>query len=233
MLATAFNRTWAQLLHPKFRTVFMMGAFAAAATLAILIYCLYEFWPEGYSTGWEWLDTGGFTFIATIATYILFPPIATSVMSLMADQVADAVEEEYYPHRIGRRKVSIGDILISAIKLTLLIIILNLLALIPYIFLLVATAGAGALALFLMVNGYLLGREYFEMVAMRHLPRKELHRMRKQHSGKIFVTGFIIAGMFLIPVVNLLAPIVGAALMTHRFQFLIDEFGPNLNQRTV
>ena len=53
MLATAFNRTWAQLLHPKFRTVFLMGVLGAATTLAVLIYCLYEFWPEGYTTGWE------------------------------------------------------------------------------------------------------------------------------------------------------------------------------------
>ncbi len=240
MLATAFNRTWAQLLHPKFRSVFLIGIISALIVLAGLIYGLYEFWPKEYQTdtSWfewiddaiSWLSNAGFVLVATIASYVLFPPIATTVMSLMADQIADAVEEEYYPHRKATRQVPISEAIVSGLKLTLIIIVFNILAIIPYTILFFATAGVGTLLLFLTLNGFLLGREYYEMVGMRHMTRKPLHIFRRQNSGKIFITGFAIAGMFTIPFLNLLAPIVGAALMTHIFQFLADEKKLNLNK---
>mgnify|MGYP006981762451 CR=1 FL=1 len=79
-------------------------------------------------------------------------------------------------------------------------------------------------------NGFLLGREYYEIVGMRHMNRAQLHTFRRQNSGKIFITGFAIAGMFTIPFLNLLAPIVGAAVMTHIFHFLAEEKNLNLKK---
>lgn len=232
MLVTAFNRTWAQLLHPKFRSVFLIGVISALLVLSGLIFGLYEFWPKEYQTGFDWIDTGGFTMLATLASYILFPPIATTVMSLMADQIADAVEDEYYPHRKARRRVPPIEMLLSGLKLTLIIIVFNVLAIIPYTILFFATAGLGTLLLFLTLNGFLLGREYYEMVGMRHMQRTPLRIFRRENSGKIFVTGFAIAGMFTVPFLNLLAPIVGAALMTHMFHFLAEEKNLNLKKET-
>lgn len=243
MLATAFNRTWAQLLHPKFRSVFLIGILGATIVLAGLIYGLYEFWPKEYETdtSWfEWLDdaivwmsNAGFILVATIASYVLFPPIATTVMSLMADQIADAVEDEYYPNRKATRTVPIAEAIISGLKLTLIIIVFNILAIIPYLILFALTAGVGTLLLFLTLNGFLLGREYYEMVAMRHMERRPLHIFRKENSGKIFITGFVIAAMFSVPFLNLLAPIIGAALMTHMFQFLVNEKNLNFKKETL
>ncbi|UTW55571.1 EI24 domain-containing protein [Kordiimonas sp. SCSIO 12610] len=233
MLVTAFNRTWAQLLHPKFRTVFFIGIISAILVLGSLIYSLYEFWPKEYQTGFEWIDTGGFTMLATLASYVLFPPIATTVMSLMADQIADAVEDEYYPHRKATRRVPISEAIVSGLKLTLILIVVNIIAIIPYLILFALTAGVGTLLLFLTINGFLLGREYYEMVGMRHMTRRPLHIFRKENSGTIFITGFAIAGMFTIPFLNLLAPIVGAALMTHIFQFLAEDKNLNLKKETI
>lgn len=221
MIVQALNRSWQQLLHPKFRSVFLTSLTAAAVTLVALTLILNAYWPDSYSFGWEWLDqfgneiaSAGFWSIIMIGSYMLFPGIVTMVMGVLIDKIATAVEEEYYPNRIGTRKVPITDTVLSAAKLTLIMVVANLLALVPYLILLVTT-GPGAFALFILLNGYLLGREYYEMVALRHMPVRAANNARLDNSGKVFVAGSLIAGMFLVPFLNIMAPIIGAALMTH------------------
>ncbi|MCJ9429788.1 EI24 domain-containing protein [Kordiimonas marina] len=220
MIGTALNRTWQQLLHPKFRKVFITAVSVAAVTLALLMYVLYALWPKGYTSGYDWIDETGYWLIVLIGSYALFPAIVSMVMGMLTDQIATAVEEEYYPHRVGTRPVPILDMLWGSLKLMLAMIALNLLALVPYLILFLSTAGTGALILFAAINGYLLGREYFEMVAVRHMPLKEVERMRSRYSGKVFMGGAVTAGLFAIPFLNILAPIIGAAVMTHIFQYL-------------
>lgn len=222
MIALSLNRSWQQLLHPKFRGVMLTAVGAAAATLVISTLALNAYWPESYTVGWDWLDefgneiaSAGFWVIVTVGSYFLFPGIVTMVMGVLADQIAGAVEDEYYPNRLGTRKVPVSDTVWSAAKLTLLMIFINILAAIPYLILFVFTASTGALALFIAINGYLLGREYYEMVAIRHVNQRAVTTSRITHSGKIFMVGAMIAGMFLVPFLNILAPIIGAAMMTH------------------
>ncbi len=233
MIALSINRSWQQLLHPKFRSVFLTAVAAAAATLIISTLILNAYWPESFTSGWEWLDefgneiaSAGFWMVAMAGSYLLFPGIVTMVMGLLADQIATAVEEEYYPNRPGTRRVSVGETIASAAKLTLMMIIINLLALFPYLLLLFLSAGTGTLALFIAINGYLLGREYFEMVAIRHVDRHAAKEARVTHSGKVFMVGALIAGMFLVPFLNILAPILGAAIMTHIVHQLGVPDGP-------
>jgi CysZ protein len=77
-----------------------------------------------------------------------------------------------------------------------------------------------SLALFLVLNGYLLGREYFELVATRHMPPAEARLLRKRKGGQIYLAGMVIAGLFAVPFLNLLAPILGAAFMMHVYKAL-------------
>ncbi|WP_262692553.1 EI24 domain-containing protein [Kordiimonas aestuarii] len=221
MIGQALNRTWQQLLHPKFRSVFFTGVFVALATLGLLLYLLHIYWPQDLSFGYswlEWLDEAGFLAVATVGSYVLFPAISTTVMGFFTDGIAMAVEEEYYPHRLGTRKVSGLEVVLGSLKLMFLVILINLIALVPYI-LLLFTVG-GTFLLFVAVNGILLGREYFEMVAIRHMDAREVRRFRKRFSGKIFIGGAMIAVLFAIPFVNILAPIIGTAMMTHIYHNL-------------
>lgn len=231
MLGTAINRSWQQMLHPRFRSVFLTAITAAAITLVLLLFVLNAYWPESFMSGWSWLDdyseglsTAGFWFVGTLGSYLLFPGIVTMVMGLLTDKIADAVEEEYYPNRMGNRKVPYGDLVISAAKLALIMLIINLIFLIPYI-ILFFMGGFGFVILFVAVNGFLLGREYYEMVAIRHMGRREMNYFRKENSGSLFMGGALIAGMFMIPFVNILAPIFGAAVMTHIFHNLAAKPG--------
>ena len=229
MLGTAINRSWQQMLHPKFRSVFFTAITAAAITLALLLYVLNLYWPETIISGWDWLDdyggglsSAGFWLVASFGSYLLFPGVVTMVMGVLTDKIAGAVEEEYYPNRQGDREVPYGDLVISAAKLTLIMLVVNLVFLIPYV-ILFFMGGFGFFLLFIAVNGLLLGREYFEMVAIRHMSRREMNQFRKGHSGSLFMGGALIAGMFMVPFLNILAPIIGAAVMTHIFQHLASK----------
>ena len=77
-----------------------------------------------------------------------------------------------------------------------------------------------SLALFLALNGYLLGREYFELVATRHMRPRDARTLRKQSGGQVYLAGMVIAGLFAVPFLNLLAPILGAAFMMHVYKAL-------------
>jgi len=232
MLGTAINRSWQQMLHPKFRSVFIIAVSAAAITLALLLYILNLYWPDSFvftSSWFSWLNeygdyisSGGFWFVAGTGSYLLFPGVVTMVMGVLTDKIADAVEEEYYPNRLGTRDVPYGDLIISAAKLTLIMLFINLVFLVPYV-ILFFMGGFGFILLFVAVNGFLLGREYFEMVAIRHMSHREMNRFRQENSGSLFAGGALIAGMFMIPFLNILAPIIGAAVMTHIFHHLVTK----------
>ena len=68
------------------------------------------------------------------------------------------------------------------------------------------------------MNGYLLSREYFELVALRRIGPVEARALRKAHRGRLFVAGVIITLLLTVPGVNLLAPVVATAAMVHLFE---------------
>ena len=72
----------------------------------------------------------------------------------------------------------------------------------------------------LAVNGYLVGREYFEAVAWRYLPRPEADRLRRRRRGDVWLCGVLIVLLLTIPVVNFLVPIVATAFMVHVYKRL-------------
>jgi uncharacterized protein involved in cysteine biosynthesis len=76
------------------------------------------------------------------------------------------------------------------------------------------------LFLFYGVNGYLFGREYFELVSLRRLDEPEAKRLRRRYRGRVFLAGALIAIMMTMPIVNLFAPIVATAFMLHTFEAL-------------
>jgi len=66
----------------------------------------------------------------------------------------------------------------------------------------------------------LLGREYFQMVAMRRLGRAGADALRKKHRLQIWLAGFLMAVPLSVPFVNLFIPVLGAATFTHMFHRL-------------
>ena len=139
----------------------------------------------------------------------LMPTVTAFVGSFFVDEVAELVEREYYPAEPPGRALPVFRALIEGIKIALLTLVVYFFAL-PF----VLFAGFGFIILFLG-NSYLLGREYFELAAMRFRPPDEAKAMRKARSSYVFLAGMVIAVFVSIPILNLATPIFAMAFMVH------------------
>lgn len=148
-------------------------------------------------------------------TWLLFPAAVTLIMGFYVERVAAAVEAVAYPGLGPPRAQPWREIVAVTLRLTLLTLLLNLLALPAYLLL----PGLN-IFLFLALNGYLFGRGYFEVVALRRLDMGAARRVRSRFAGRIFLGGVVIAGLFALPLVNLVAPVIATAFMLHIFEAL-------------
>jgi len=220
MLQTAIRHTLNQIFDPRFRMVLLTSLLLSLCALIATGAGFYYLWPQNWTTGWAWLDGIGYSAAMLLISYFVFPGLATLFVALQVDRIVDAVEDRYYPDHRASRDISITDGMISALSLLGTAVLVNLLALVPYLLLMVLTSGLGTLLLAVLINGYLLGREYFETVALRHGQRKHVGPLRKGTRGDWLPAGWCIAALFLVPFINIIAPIAGVAVMTHIFHGL-------------
>jgi uncharacterized protein involved in cysteine biosynthesis len=156
------------------------------------------------------------SFIAMmILSMFLMVPVASAMTSLFLDDVAKAVEDVHYPHLRPVPRVPFFDGLRDTINFLGVLIAANLLAFVLY-----AMLPFAAVFIFFALNGFLLGREYFQLVAMRRLGRDGAKALRAQHRGQIWIAGCLMALPLSIPLVNLIIPILGAATFTHLYHRL-------------
>ena len=225
-----FLRAVGQLTDPKFLWVLIK---ALGITL-LLLFALTSgvVWLVGLlptSLG-EWPLVGevelpsiglqGLTLLGMIfASSFLMIPIAAVFIGFFLEEIADAVEAKHYPGLPEARDIAISEIIATSVKFFLIVIGVNLLALIPYLILLLLS-GPLALILIYAVNGYLLGREYFELVGLRRLDPREVTRLRAKNGGRTMLAGGLMTAALSIPIMNLIIPVLGVATITHQFHRL-------------
>ncbi len=149
---------------------------------------------------------------AVFATVALFGAIAAAIAGLLVERVARAVERRYYPGLPPPRPQKLGEQIASAVSFLLAILALNLLLLPLYL-----VWGAN-LPIFLGLNGYLLGRQYFELVALRRVDRLTARQLWGTHRMKLLSCGVLIAAFSFVPLADLLTPVLATAFMLHIFQ---------------
>ena len=145
----------------------------------------------------------------------LMVPVASAFTGLFLERIATAVEAVHYPGLPQAKGASIGEALYDSVVFLGVILGANLVALLLYI-----PLAPLAPLIFWALNGFLLGREYAQMVALRRLSRTEANAFRKRHRGQVFAMGLAMAVPLTVPVVNLLVPVIGAASFTHLFHRL-------------
>ncbi|MCW9035217.1 MAG: EI24 domain-containing protein [Rhodospirillales bacterium] len=213
MLAAFFNSI-AQFSDPAVRKVVWKSIGAALVALVLLWIGIGFLLTETALFTWGWLETavdvlGGLaTFVLTL---LLFPAVSSVAMGFFADEVAVAVENKHYPSLSPVRDQPISEVLSTTAKFSGIAILLNLIALPLYLIPVVN------LAVFYILNGYLLSREYFEMVAFRRADSLDVSAMRAKFKIPLFLSGIVIAFLMTIPVINLLAPVIATATMVHLF----------------
>lgn len=211
-MISAFLKAIGQLSDPRIRRVLWISIGSTTVLFAALFGGIWFLLRETVLFDWWFLedmvDTLGI--FATVGlTWILFPAIASSVVGLLLDGVARAVEARHYPALPPAPGASIPDALLASLKLIAIMVALNILALPLYLFPVIN------LFVFYGMNGYLLGREYFELAALRRMKPADAYALRRSRGIRVFSAGVIIAFLLTLPVVNLLAPVLGTAAMVH------------------
>jgi uncharacterized protein involved in cysteine biosynthesis len=150
--------------------------------------------------------------ITLVGGWLLFRIVALTVLQFFADEVVGAVERRHYPrHAASARALPFAEELSISLRAAGRAVSINLLAL-PVALALLVT-GIGPAAVFWAANAFLLGRELQDMVWLRH--RRDTAEIAPIGSLTRFALGGIVAMLLAIPLVNLLAPIIGAAGATH------------------
>ncbi|MEO0361943.1 MAG: EI24 domain-containing protein, partial [Pseudomonadota bacterium] len=149
--------------------------------------------------------------LLALSIFLMFP-VAAIFVSLFLDEIADAVERRHYPHLPEPRRQTLGEVLTQGIEFSMVLIGANIVALVIY--LLVTFL---APVIFWIVNGYLLGREYFEVVAMRRMDKRDAKRLRQKHFMTVWLAGVFMAIPLSVPVLNIVAPLVGVAAFVHLY----------------
>jgi CysZ protein len=216
-----------QMFSQPFRMVLVKSVGLAIAFLALVVIVLFRLLEWLSDAGIDWLEgtigtaahgpLGVLGWIVAVAlglglfagAVLLMPAVTALVASFFADEIADLVERSHYPADLPGVPVPLWLAAVEGVKTALLAIAVYLCALPLFLF-----AGIGAV-LFFIATAWLLGREYFELAAMRFRPAPEAKAMRRRHQTTIFIAGLFIAGFVSIPILNLATPLFGTALMVH------------------
>ncbi len=207
-------RALGDLLSPEFRAV-LVKALAMTIALFIAILILVQVLLLSLTHfSWPWADwvlQVGTGIVLFVAFFFLMSSVTAAFAGLFLDQVAAKVEQRHYPLDPPGTPIPPSRAILLAIKFFVVVLIVNLAAL-PVVFL-----GIGAVAL-VLANAYLLSREYFEMVAMRHMPEQEARMLRRENGPAIFFAGLVPAVFSVVPIVNLAVPLFATSYFTHLFK---------------
>lgn len=223
MIFTSFFAALSQMGDPRFRSVLLRGV-GLTLVLLFAIGALFV-WGVGLFVGdvvtlpWVgeigWIDnvlSWAMVPLMMVLSVFLMVPVASAITSLFLDEVAQAVEDRHYPALGPAQPVSFADGMRDSLAFMGILIGANLVALLLYVLF-------APLAPFIFwgLNGFLLGREYFTLAAMRRVGREGAATLRKKHRFTIWAAGILMAVPLSFPLVNLLIPVLGAATFTHIF----------------
>lgn len=226
MIFTAWRLALAQAGDPAFRRVLWLGLALAIALLfamyAALLLVIQIFVPDsltiplagevqGLST---LLSLGSILFMLGLSVFLMVP-VASAFTGLFLDDVADAVETRHHPALPAAPRAPLGVMLADSGRYFALLIGLNLMGMIVFAF----SGGMGILGLWAL-NGWLLAREYFSLVAQRRLPPDQAQALRRRHPLRLWLAGITLSVPLSLPLVNLFVPVMGAAVFTHLYHRL-------------
>ena len=223
MILDAARLAVANLFSPEIRKVFWK---VLAMTVLVLVGLWLALRSLFIALALPWLQTlvpdlpgwaGWIAFVAAVlagfglalALAFLLSPVTALIAGLFLDDIAEVVERHDYPGDVPGQAMPIGPALAGSLKFLGVVVLGNIVALT-----LLLVPGVNLIAFFL-VNGYLLGREFFEFAAMRFRPPQEARMFRVKHAATVFLAGLLIAVFLAVPVVNLLTPLFAAAMMVH------------------
>ena len=214
-MALAISRALGQLFDPRILT--LLGGCVLLSTG-----CFVAAW-----FGIDWLLTAGLSdyvssswlrgtlggLVTLVLAWFLFPFVASAFVLLFLERVARIVEARHYPDLPPAPGLPWLSATLSSIGFLASVLGANVLLLLLLVFFPIAYPIG-----YLVVNGWLLGREYFELVALRRVSPAAARTMRDRLRPELLLTGIGLTFLFTLPIVNLVIPILATATLVHRFE---------------
>ena len=230
MVFVALTRALADMLRPR---IFVLVLIGMALTVALFIalqvgafflirnlvpggFTLPFFGPIDFGNALSWASLALFPIIG----FFLMAPVAAAFSGLFAERVAEAVEQARYPAVQGQ-PLDFMDSLLESLAVMGAVIGVALLSLVT-----MPILGPFSPVLFYGANGWLLGREFFQMAARRHLDEVQATELRRANNARITWAGVLIALLLTVPVVNIAVPVLAAAAFTHLYHIIRSASGP-------
>lgn len=224
-----FGRALAQIGDPRFRSVLLR------ALLVVIVALAAVFWLTMIALGLVLPETvtlpliGQVGFVDDLVSWaaiglmlvlstVLMIPATAAAAGFFLDDVADAVEARHYPRLGPANPPGLGRQVRDSLRFFGLVVAVNAGALLVYL-----VAAPLAPFVFVLTNGFLLGREYFQLVAQRRLAPDAVLRLRRRNAGRIWLAGVAMAAPLTVPLLNLFVPIIGVAVFTHQFHRMEAE----------
>lgn len=229
--ARALVLGWGDLLRGRIFGLVLRGIGLTIALFVALQTAL--FWAlRSFTGGTIWLPLLGEVQIGALLGWgsllvlpvlgvFLMAPVAAGFAGLYAERVAAEVEAIHYPRHQGTEP-DFWDGLLESLAVMGAVLLVSLVTLIATPFL-----GPFAPVLFYGANGWLLGREFFQMAARRHLDAADAVRLRQRHAGAVTMLGVMIALALTVPLLNIAIPVLAAAAYTHLYQSVSGSADPN------
>lgn len=221
MVLRALILAWGDLLRPRIFGVVAMGVGLTlvlfVALQAAVIWAIHAFGPQTLSVPWigavqiNGALSWGALVLFPLMSIFLMAPVTAGFCGLFAERVSDAVEDVHYPMARGL-SIDFLDGLLESLGIMGAVLLVTLVTLIATPFL-----GPLASVLFYGANGWLLGREFYQMAARRHLQAAQATELRQSHRMQATALGVLIALLLTVPVLNVLIPVLAAAGFTHLF----------------
>lgn len=213
-LPRAFALALGQLSDPAILKVLAKSVLATLAIFAVVGIAAWQGLSAmlaAYASDWQELSALIAIALTVIGGWLLFRIVALAVLQFFADDVVRAVERQHYAVEAAVPDLPFTAELAATGKGLLRVIAVNAVVL-PVALVLLVT-GVGTALLLWAANAWLLGRELTEMVWLRH--RGSSDALVPVSGITRFLLGGIVAALLIVPFVNLLAPVLGAAAATH------------------
>ena len=226
MILLDLLKAFAQLGDARFRRVLWLGLGLTVA----LLFAVYA----GVLGLVNWVTPDSITFngreitalddllsatsilVMLLLSIFIMPPVASLFTGLFLEDVAEATEARHYPGPVPQR-TGWMEALRGTLGYFAVLLAANAAALVAFLLLILTPLAPFAFLVFWAVNGFMVGREYFTMVAIRWLGREGAREMRARRRGQIWALGVAVAFLLSVPLLNLVMPVVAAAAFTHLF----------------
>ncbi len=152
--------------------------------------------------------------LAGVGGWFMLPAIVPFIAGTFQEKVIAKIELIYYPNSIRKTEPKFWPDFKHDVAFTIWALFLNILVLPLYFF------GIG-FVVSIILNTYLLGREFFENAAGYHLGKPSAKDLLNKNKTSVYIGGLVLTILSIVPIVNLFVPIFAIVWMVHLYHNII------------